>query len=402
MPATLSVVIPTCDRLPTLRRTIEAYREHACRAPFELLVVDDGSRDGTWPYLQSVISREPRLRALRQEHAGPARARNLAIAAASGAYLLLGGDDIRPASGLLDAHLAAHQGSSAPRFVLGRIEWDPLHPVTPVMRHVTGFGGQQFRFAYLRDGQRLGFKYFYSSNLSLRRDQVSALPEPFDPAFEGAAFEDTDLGYRLMGRRREIVYGARLLAYHDHPYGLQAFAARQYRVGRAARALFDKHPEVAPLFGTRELDEAIRAAREIRPAPRPEAIAEAERRLLEALAEVEAESHPSLERLYLGLFWYFQAKGMAEDRAPEAERPAALLLLFERALGCALRSALAGGKSPLRRRTVGDPDPLAWGADKSPLLRPARCLRWWLSTRLRELRFALRRSTRAGWPPAPR
>jgi hypothetical protein len=278
--------------------------------------------------------------------------------------------------------------------VLGRTEWDPEREITPVMRHVTGFGGQQFRYAYLRDGQRLGFRYFYSSNLSLLRDQLASVDEPFDPSFGGAAFEDTDLGYRLMGTRAEIQYRSGLLAYHDHPYSLASFAERQRRVGRAGQALFRKHPEIAPLFGVRSVDAAIEAAtgasRET-PAGDERELAEAEALLLSVLSPLEDTPSRELDRVCLGLFWYAYAKGVVEWRAAPDLRSAAVAELWNRALPCPLR-ALASS-----RATRGDAQArLArissrLGRQRTAYQAMLECLRWRLDLLGREVRYLTRR-----------
>jgi GT2 family glycosyltransferase len=395
MPPVLSVIIPTRNRQETLRRTIQAWICHECRVPFELVVVDDGSEDGTSEYLAAEAAHEARLRVSRQPHAGPAQARNRAIAAAQGTYLLLIGDDVRPGEGFLDGHVAAHEGPRPPRFVLGCIEWDPERPVTPVMRHVTGFGGQQFRFAYLRNGQRLGFKYFYSSNLSLRRDALGALAEPFDPAFGGAALEDADLGYRLMGRERHIEYRAGLVAWHDHPYDLAGFARRQHLVGRSTAILFAKHPGIAQEFGGQEVMAAIETATSPGTGEdgvmSPGEVADAEAQLLASLASVEHLSHAWQERIYMGLFWYFQAKGMAETQVPAPAVAPVLGVLMGRTMVCPLRSALRDPTCGLPSDTRATLDRLAVRlTSASRGGRLPGCVRWWFSIRARELLYEIR------------
>lgn len=60
----VTVLIPTYDRAPLLREAIDSVRAQTYRH-WELIVVDDGSTDGT-PALLAVLD-EPRLRVLRRE-----------------------------------------------------------------------------------------------------------------------------------------------------------------------------------------------------------------------------------------------------------------------------------------------------------------------------------------------
>jgi glycosyltransferase involved in cell wall biosynthesis len=400
----VSVIIPSFNRLATLRRTLEAYERQEGDAAFEVLVVDDGSRDGTWEWLRGWLPRRFVLHPLQQENRGQAAARNRALARARGRWVLLVGDDILPTPPFVAAHLEAHRRPGAGRFVLGRTEWDPERPVSSVMRHITGIGAQQFRYEYLRHAERLGFRYFYGSNLSLERSTLSSTEGPFDPALR--AFEDPELGYRLMRDRKEIEYRADVLAHHDHPHTLESFAERQRGVGRAAAVLIARHPEVAPLFGMKELDAAAAAAarssRKSRSAPaQQEGIAAAdiarldaaERLLLCVFSRFGGVHARWLDRLYTGLFWYFYARALAETHlgrlvaAPVAEE------ILCRAVAPPLRRALRAAEATVAPEEREGLQALLGRllATGGALQTRTRLLRWTLETQLREIHYRLRR-----------
>jgi glycosyltransferase involved in cell wall biosynthesis len=84
-----SVVIPTYNRRDLLRLALESVWSQTF-ASFEIIVVDDGSTDKTWDDLQALGSR---VRALRQQNAGPGAARNLGAANAKGRYLVFHDSD---------------------------------------------------------------------------------------------------------------------------------------------------------------------------------------------------------------------------------------------------------------------------------------------------------------------
>lgn len=90
---TVSAIIPTYNRVRYLREAVESVRAQTCR-DWELIVVDDGSTDGTADYLTSV--NDVRLRIQPTEHcANPGKLRNLAARLASGRYLaFLDSDDV--------------------------------------------------------------------------------------------------------------------------------------------------------------------------------------------------------------------------------------------------------------------------------------------------------------------
>lgn len=79
----VSVVIPAYNATPTLERTLISVLSQT-RPADEVIVVDDGSTDGTATLVQRATDLHPRLRLIRQSNAGPMAARNRAIAESTG------------------------------------------------------------------------------------------------------------------------------------------------------------------------------------------------------------------------------------------------------------------------------------------------------------------------------
>lgn len=87
----VSVIISVKNGMPHLREAIQSVQRQSF-SDWELVVVDDGSHDDTWAFLQGL--EEPRLHCMRQENTGVATAKNRAIAQSSGPYLaILDADD---------------------------------------------------------------------------------------------------------------------------------------------------------------------------------------------------------------------------------------------------------------------------------------------------------------------
>ncbi len=84
----VSVIIPTYNRLWCLPQAIASCRNSHCQT--EIIVVDDGSNDGTWEWLQT----QPDLVALHQSHQGKPWGVNRAVTVAQGDYIrILDSDD---------------------------------------------------------------------------------------------------------------------------------------------------------------------------------------------------------------------------------------------------------------------------------------------------------------------
>ena len=112
MPApapSLAVVIPTYNRRAILERTLEALADQSQR-DFRIVVVDDGSTDGTFAWLESRArtARQPQLSIVRQENRGQGQARNLGVRQVGEDLVLFLGDDVIPRREFVAEHLAAH------------------------------------------------------------------------------------------------------------------------------------------------------------------------------------------------------------------------------------------------------------------------------------------------------
>ena len=98
----LSIIIPAYNVKAYIRQAVESALRQSWKQ-MEIIIIDDGSTDGTLGALDTLD--DPRLRRVRQVHAGLAAARNAGIRAARGEYLgFLDGDDLW-ASTKADRHL---------------------------------------------------------------------------------------------------------------------------------------------------------------------------------------------------------------------------------------------------------------------------------------------------------
>jgi hypothetical protein len=112
------------------------------------------------------------------------------------------------------------------------------------MDYVCGTGHLQFAFDDIRRMPRLDYRFFYTSNVSVKRGFLTTTGTLFDTTFRYAAFEDTELAYRLQqqGLTLHYVDGAR--AAHDHVIDVEGFVRREERAGEMAVNLYRKHPEL--------------------------------------------------------------------------------------------------------------------------------------------------------------
>lgn len=90
----ISIIIPTYNRVQYVTRAIDAIRSQAFTA-WELIVVDDGSSDGTADALPTIAAQDGRIRYVRQVNSGVSVARNTGMAAMhpESRYIMFHDDD---------------------------------------------------------------------------------------------------------------------------------------------------------------------------------------------------------------------------------------------------------------------------------------------------------------------
>lgn len=99
----VSVVVPLYNKAAWVQRALDSISRQT-HAPLEVLVVDDGSTDGSDRIARAHALAHPRFRVLRQPNAGPGAARNAGAAQARGEVLaFLDADDAWAPDYLADA-----------------------------------------------------------------------------------------------------------------------------------------------------------------------------------------------------------------------------------------------------------------------------------------------------------
>jgi GT2 family glycosyltransferase len=237
----LSVILCTYNRRDVLRESLEALcRQLLPPGTFEIVLVDDGSSDGTDAALADLTFPVPVTR-LRRENGGLAAARNTGLAAARGRLVLLPNDDTIAQPDLVGEHLAAHAAHPDEKLcVLGTFEQPPTALGNALMRYLEG-SDEVFGYAKLTAGKRYDGMHFWTCNVSVPAGAV-AEAGGYDEQFRRYGCEDTDLGVRLERLGYRVLYHPQARAQHRHTLTLADLERRQRTVAQAYVRFFRKHP----------------------------------------------------------------------------------------------------------------------------------------------------------------
>jgi GT2 family glycosyltransferase len=236
----LSVVVCTYNRLATLRRCIDSFERQSASGRYELVVVDDGSTDGTAAWLDAWCPVTPAT-VVHRANGGLAAARNTGLERARGKYVLFVNDDTLAFEDLVERHLAAHATAGPNTAVLGTFEQPRAGLDNALMRAVDATH-LVFCYSSMVTGQRYDWTRFWTCNVSVSREAVVRVGG-FDESFQHYGCEDTDLAFRLeraLGTR--VLYDATARAHHEHVLSFEDLRRRARAVGGAWTQLFKKHP----------------------------------------------------------------------------------------------------------------------------------------------------------------
>jgi len=223
---TVSVVIPTFNRGPRIQATLDSVIAQTL-APLEIVVVDDGSTDGTSDWIEEHFG--DAVRVVRQKNGGVARARNRGWREAKGEWIaFLDHDDLFHPDKL--ATLAPLLKGDA-EVVVSR--WREIE------------NGQTIRESPIASAPVGAFAWLFGWNNPLvsmsvplvRRSSLQSAGG-FDPRCVPA--DDWDLWLRLAARRARFVWSDAVTTdYILHPGQQRRDEARMFR---AVRRTLNRHP----------------------------------------------------------------------------------------------------------------------------------------------------------------
>jgi glycosyltransferase involved in cell wall biosynthesis len=229
MPA-ITVQLCTYNRKALLGPVLDAlFRQDLDPSDYEIVLVDDGSSDGTYESVIAKLQPACALYVVRQRNAGLARGRNAGIARARGEYILFMDDDVLATPGLLSAHLRFHRSHLRSICRAGVINVDDFDHLPPPRYSWRNYSGA----------------YFWTTNVSLPLALVKEAGT-FDERFREYGWEDLELGFRLRKMGVPSLLARDAIVYHFKPPVPRANVSglvRQARAqGRTAVQFLRKHP----------------------------------------------------------------------------------------------------------------------------------------------------------------
>ncbi len=230
----ISVIVPTYNSQKTIEECVQAILNQKVPEEFELIIVDDASKDDTEKILEKYSNKIIYLK--NKKNKGPAFSRNIGAKKAKGKIVVFTDSDCIAAKNWLsemikpfeDEKVAAVQGAykTKQKELIARFSQEEIEQ----------------RYELLRKAKNLdwvgSYSAAYSKNIFLEEGG-------FDESFPIASGEDPDLSFRVAKKGHKIVFNEKAIVYHTHPNNLGWYLRTKFFRAYYRVILYKKHPQKA-------------------------------------------------------------------------------------------------------------------------------------------------------------
>lgn len=221
----ISVIIPTYNRLELLKNQVDAVMNQTLPSnQYEVIVVNDGSSDGTKDYLDQVAAKHDHFIALHQQNGGPAKARNQALRQAKGSIIAFTDDDCEVANNWLE--IIANELTDGLVGLQGLTYTDRAN-VTPLTHQIDN---------------ETGHNSVPTCNAAYRKELLLQIGG-FDESFPYPHNEDADVSWRMQ-EIGEVPFCKEMKVYHPPRLDKFSKVAQRMKILESEFTLYHKNPQL--------------------------------------------------------------------------------------------------------------------------------------------------------------
>ena len=232
----VSVVIPTFNRKFILEKCLKALEKQNLNniiSDYEIVVVDDGSSDGTPSWIRDNKKILPHVVLYEQEHGGPALGRNLGVMKSKYEIIVFIDSDLIVLEDFLVSHViklsSSWKKNNKKCFTYGSVI------------NTSNFKNPENEKYKLTD---VSFAYFATGNVAISKELLLNVGL-FDTSFSLYGWEDLELGERLNNVGTRLIKCPKAIGFHWHPPfdcgQIDSLISQEKERARMALVFFKKH-----------------------------------------------------------------------------------------------------------------------------------------------------------------
>jgi len=230
-----SVIVPTYNRIELLKKTLESlFRQNF--KDYEVIVVNDGSSDGTHEYL-SELSETSHFTYVHHANSGLAATRLAGLQHAGGEYIAFTDDDCIVPSDWLEKLHDAFQRHGIAGVGGSTVTGDPSNPYAQANDMINNY----FKSAMNNAGTEVPF--LTGNNVAYTRACLEKVGGP-DKRFRMGA-EDRDLLFRVVQAGGTMIYDPSIVVTHYNDADFAQFVKHQFEFGKGSYLYYASHSRSA-------------------------------------------------------------------------------------------------------------------------------------------------------------
>ena len=232
----ISIIIPTYNRKKMLEKCLfSIFNQSFDQEKMEVIVVDDGSSDGTSKVMRGFMAKHENLVYLKQHSKGPAAARNKAISVAKGKIIGMVDDDCTVEKNWVEKMLRAHIQAPGIEAIGGATQVNTKS--VPVM--VSQFLSNSSIETIIERKKEVVF--FPTCNVSFKREILEK--NKFNERFPLPGGEDLEFFWRLFKAGHRFALEKNIKLVHFRQESLLTFIKQAYIYGRGNLLVKHLHPD---------------------------------------------------------------------------------------------------------------------------------------------------------------
>jgi glycosyltransferase involved in cell wall biosynthesis len=225
----ISVIIPTFNSAKELTKCLESFKTQTIsNENYEVMVVDDGSNDGT----KDAAAKYP-VRYIYQQNHGPAAARNNGANQAQGEIILFTDADCEPQPDWI-------------KEMIKPLDDPQVVGVKGAYRtRQKGIVARLVQIEYEHKYERMKkFKYidFIDTYSAGYRKDIFLKYNGFDERYPKASVEDQEFSFRLFHDGHKMVFNPDAVVFHKHSASLMDYLRKKYKIAFWKVFLLKRHP----------------------------------------------------------------------------------------------------------------------------------------------------------------
>ncbi len=246
----VSIIVPVYNTGEYLIPCVESLLAQT-HQNLEIILVDDGSTDGSGTVCDDFARRDGRVKVIHQKNSGVSAARNAGLDAMQGAYLLFVDGDDTIAPNTIELALRGFRDGSADLVVFGVTKiWKQEDRTAALPMEIGTFSRQEMLFGILKDYASFGAGFPVNKVWRVGSFGTCGDIPRFDPALY--FFEDMEWVVRMLLR----IECARLLPEHCYHYYIHSSSAT-HRPGVQERREIGYHQSIRRILDALPAEPAV-------------------------------------------------------------------------------------------------------------------------------------------------